>query len=57
MYVCPDRIVEERRAHEKLLDLLKEKRTAEPDRTHFIRNNKVLSLDSSSKGSAQSTKS
>ena len=57
VYICPDRTVEERRAHKKLLDLLKEKRTAEPDRTHFIRNNKVLSFDSSSKGSAQSTKS
>ena len=46
--ICPDRTVEERRAHKKLVELLKEKRAAEPNRTHLIRNNKVVSSDSNS---------
>jgi hypothetical protein len=49
-----DRTVEEHRAHMRLIDLLNEKETAEPDRTHIIR---IFSFDSSRKGSAQSVKS
>ena len=45
VYICPDRTVEERRAYKKLLDQLKEKKTSEPQRTHFIKNNKIVSSD------------
>ena len=48
VYICPDRTAEERKAHKKLLELLKEKRQSEPSRYHYIRNNKVLSFDSKS---------
>ena len=48
VYICPDRTVEERRAHKKLMELLKEKRKAEPNRTHIIRNNRVVSFEPSS---------
>ena len=48
VYICPDRTVDERRAHKKLIELLREKRAAEPKRTHFIRNNKVMSFEPSS---------
>jgi hypothetical protein len=48
VYICPDRTAEERRAHKKLMELLKEKRAAEPNRTHFIRNNKVMSFEMNS---------
>ena len=51
VYICPDRTVEERRAHKKLMELLKEKRAAEPNRTHFIRNNRVVSSEPSSERS------
>ena len=57
VYICPDRTAEERRAHKKLIELLKEKRKTEPNRTHFIRNSKVMSFDSNSGGPVQSTKS
>ena len=48
VYICPDRTVQERRAHKKLIELLKEKRSAEPNRTHIIRNNRVVSFEPSS---------
>ena len=48
IYICPDRSVEERRAFKKLWEELKEKRKAEPNRVHFIRNNKVVRSDKNS---------
>ena len=45
VYICPDRTAEERRAYKKLVELLKEKRKTESDRTHYIRNNKVVSFE------------
>ena len=42
--VCPDRTVEERMAYKKLLEELKTKRNAEPDKFFAIRNNKVVSV-------------
>ncbi len=48
VYICPDRTVEERRAYKKLLEQLREKRKSEPERDHFIKNNKVLSADRNS---------
>ena len=44
VYICPDRTVEERIAYKKLLDELKTKREAEPDKLFSIRNNKVVSV-------------
>ena len=43
VYVCPDRTVSERKAYKKLLQELKLKREAEPDKFHVIRNNKIIS--------------
>ena len=45
VYICPDRSVQERRSFKILLDQLREKRKSEPNRTHFIRNNKIVSSD------------
>ena len=42
--LCPDRTVEERQAHKKLIQRLKLKREAEPDKFFAIRNNKVVSV-------------
>ena len=56
VYICPDRTAEERRAHKKLMELLKEKRAAEPNRTHFIRNNKVMSFEMNSDRTDQTGK-
>ena len=47
VYICPDRTAEERRAHKKLLELLREKRTSEPHRVHVIKFNRVVSFDKS----------
>ena len=47
VYICPDRTADERKAHKKLLELLKEKRKSEPNRIHMIKNNRVVSFDSS----------
>ena len=44
VYICPDRTVEERMAYKKLLEELKTKRNAEPDKFFAIRNNKVVSV-------------
>jgi hypothetical protein len=43
VYIYPDRTVEECRSFKKLLDVLKLKRISEPNITHMIRNNKVVS--------------
>ena len=45
VYLCPDRTVQERKCFKKLLDQLKEKRKSEPNRTHYIRNNRIVSSD------------
>ena len=45
IYISPDRTVEERRAFKKLWEELLLKRKTETDRVHFIKNNKVVSLD------------
>ena len=44
LFVCPDRIVEERRAHKKLVQELKLERIAEPDKLFANRNNEVVSV-------------
>ena len=44
VYICPDRTVEERMAYKKLLEELKIKREAEPDKFFSIKNNKVVSV-------------
>ena len=44
MYIAPDQSVEERKAYKKLVEEVKLKRTAEPDKVHLIRNNKIVSL-------------
>ena len=51
VYVCPDRTVQERKSYKILLDQLKEKRKSEPKRTHFIRNNRIVSSDMNSNSS------
>ena len=43
VYISPDRTVSERRAFKKLLEELKVKRDAEPDKFYVIRNNKIIS--------------
>lgn len=45
VYICPDRTVEERKAHKKLVDQLKEKKQSDPDKVHFIRHNNIVSID------------
>ena len=45
VYICPDRTVQERKSYRLLMDQLKEKRTSEPNKTHFIRNNRIVSSD------------
>ena len=42
VYISPDRTVSERRAHKKLVDEVKLKRETEPDKFHFIWNNKII---------------
>ena len=42
VYISPDRTVSERRAYKKLVDEVKLKRETEPDKFHFIRNNKII---------------
>ena len=48
VYICPDRTVEERKAYKKLLEQLRDKRKSEPDREHYINNNRVVSCDKNS---------
>ena len=45
VYLCPDRTVEERKSFKKLLDQLREKRESEPNRTYYIRNNRIVCYD------------
>ena len=45
VYLSPDRTVNERKAHKKLLEQLAEKRRSEPTKSHYIKNNKVFSSD------------
>ena len=44
VYMCPDRTFEERQAHKKLLQELKLKHAAYPDKFFAIRNNEVVSV-------------
>ena len=43
VFLSPDRTAEERAARKKLVEQLKQKREAEPDLHHFIKNNVVFS--------------
>ena len=43
IYICPDRTVEECKAFKKLVDELNKKRNTEPDKVHYIKNNKIVS--------------
>ena len=45
VYISPDRTVDERRAFKKLWEQLQQKRKSETDKVHFIRNNKIVSLN------------
>ena len=47
VYISPDRTVEERRAFKKLWDELQEKRKVDPDKVHYIKNNKIVSAQKS----------
>ena len=51
VYLCPDRTVQERKSFKKLLDQLKELRESEPNKTHYIRNNRIVSSDKNSDSS------
>ena len=51
IYICPDRTVQERKSYKTLLEKLKEKRKSEPSRTHYIRNNRIVSSDLKSSSS------
>ena len=46
VYICPDRTVQERKSYK-----LKEKRKSEPNRTHSIRNNRIVSSEMKSDSS------
>ena len=48
VYICPDRTVEERRAHKKLWEQIKVKRASEPGKVHVVRDNKIVSFDKNS---------
>ena len=52
VYICPDRTVQERKSCKILSDQLKEKRKSEPNRTHYIRNNRIVSSDMNSYNSS-----
>ena len=45
IYIRPDRTEEERKAYKKLLELLKQKRKSEPNRTHYVKNNRIVSSE------------
>ena len=51
VYICPDRTVQERKSYKTLLEKLKEKRKSEPNRTHSIRNNRIVSSEMKSDSS------
>ena len=46
VYLSPDRTVEQRATHKKLVDEMKRKRVSEPDKKHYIRNNLVVTVSS-----------
>lgn len=48
IYLCPDRCLDERKAYQKLVEEVKQKRDSEPDKVHFIRHNKVVSAPKNS---------
>ena len=48
IYFCPDRTADERRAHKKLWDQIKQKRLSEPNKTHIIRENRIISFEKNS---------
>ena len=43
IYLRPDRTLEERKAYKKLVEEVKMKRIAEPDKVFSIKNNKIIS--------------
>lgn len=45
IYICPDRSYEDRLIFKKLVVEMKEKRTSEPNKIHFIRNYKIVSCE------------
>ena len=45
VYISPDRNIEQRAQHRKLLDKLKAIRTAEPNKRHFIRGGQIMTTD------------
>ena len=45
IYISPDRTIDERRAFKKLWEQLQLKRKSETDKVHFIKNNKIVSLN------------
>lgn len=45
VYICPDRSAEQRAAFKKLVEVVKQKRTDEPNRVHIIKNNKIVSSE------------
>ena len=50
VYVCPDRTIEQRAQHRKLVSDLKAKIQEEPERTHYIRDGEIWSKDKDSGG-------
>ena len=52
VYICPDRTLDERRAFKQLVDQMKMKRIAEPDKVFVIKNNKVVCSVRSEPGTA-----
>ena len=52
VYICPDRTLEERRAYKQLVDQMKMKRIAEPDKVFVIKNNKIVCSVRSEPGTA-----
>ena len=51
VYECPDRTVQERGSFKILLDKHEEKHKSKPNRTHYIRNNRIESSDTDSNSS------
>ena len=53
VYVCPDRTIEERRAYKKLLQELKLKSEAEPNKSFVIKNNKIVSVSENCRSASE----
>ena len=47
LYIAPDRNLEERQAHKKLVVEMKKLINSQPDKYHYIKDNKVMSVDKS----------